>query len=995
MNRILVLILLLFTSHQLAVSQETFHINGVANKTELVHAFTNAKIYLDHKTVIENATLIIKNQLIIGVGTDVKIPKGAVIHDLKGKVIYPSFIDLYSSYGMPKVKKHSGYGWQQYDKIDEDVNGWNMAIRAEVDAVELFEINDGAAKGYRNNGFGAVLTSQNDGIVRGTSVLVDLDNKHEHHSILKKRASMGFSFEKGSSPQAYPTAHLGASALLKQSYHDAIWYEQVKNKEYDATWEAFNEFRNLPQIFEVGDYIEKFRADNIGDAFGDQYIIKGSGDQYRRIDEMKKTGATFIVPLNFPLAFDVTDDQYTRMLQLADMKHWEMAPANAAKLEEAQINFVFTADGLKKKGDFLKNIRKAISYGLSEETALRAITSGPAELIGVEDQIGALKKGMRANFIISKGNVFDAKNVIYENWVGGSQHIIKPINFHNPTGEYSLLIGARTYKLMVTGKPEKPKGKLKISDTTKVDVHLRIDGHNVSLNFGIGENEYYRLAGSVDFKSNSWAGTGKDKSGNILSWSTAYAKEITKKDKKKPDKEKEKPSVGAVWFPNKAYGFKEHPTQKTTLIKNATVWTNEEAGTLKETDVLLRDGKIAAIGKNLTAEGAEIIDATGMHLTVGIIDEHVHFALRGGLNEGATNCSAEVDENDVIYPEDVRIYQILAGGVSTVQLLHGSANLIGGKSAIVKLRWGKTANEMVLQGADKFIKFALGENTTEHNERSGKRLPGTRLGMDGYYRDMFNQAVIYKQQWETYNALSASKQQTVKRPKKNLRLDGLVSILNGELHITCHSYLQSEMMMLLRVSDDYGFKINTFTHGMETYKIADELAKRGVTASIFSDWWGYKIEAEDGIPQAAGILFSEGVNVCFNSDIAYQSNRLNHDVAKAIKYAGLSEEDTWKLITLNPAKALHLDDRLGSVKVGKDADVVIWSGHPMSLYSKVEKNFVDGIVYFDRQRDLELRAEIKKERARLIAKMLVAAEDGEKTRKPVAKERKDYNCLHQ
>ncbi|MCH7535094.1 MAG: amidohydrolase family protein, partial [Bacteroidetes bacterium] len=643
MYRLIIALLILLTSIESVLSQETFHPNGVADQTEFTHAFVNAKIYVDYKTVINRGTLIIKDKVIIAVGTDVSIPKGAVVHDVEDKVIYPSFIDIYSNYGMPEVKEEEG-GYYQFEKTDKGAGGWNMSIRAEINAVDLFEIDDDSAKAYRDNGFGAVLTSQNDGVVRGTSVLVDLNNKHEHHSIIKQRAAMGFSFKPGSSPQDYPSTQLGAIALLKQTYHDASWYRNAKakdNKNFNATFEAFNEFRNLPKIFEVGDYIEELRADNIADEFGVQYIIKGIGDEYKRIDEMKKAEATFILPLNFPKVFDVKDPYYARMLALEDMKHWEMAPANPAILEQAQIDFVFTSDGLKKRKDFISNISRAIQYGLTEETALKAITAGPAELLKVSDKVGALKKGMRANFIISKGNLFDKDNVIYENWVGGSRHIIKPIKVHDARGEYSFLIGARTYELTVKGKINKPKGELSINDSTEINVNLGVEGHNVTMDFEMGDKEYYRLAGSIDFKARSWAGTGKNISGDQLTWTVAYSKPVKEKNKKEDTTEVVKPTIGDVWFPNKAYGFKELPARRTTIIKNATVWTNEEVGIMQNTDVLLRDGKIAAIGKDLKAEGAEIINATGKHLTVGIIDEHVHFALRGGINENATSCSAE------------------------------------------------------------------------------------------------------------------------------------------------------------------------------------------------------------------------------------------------------------------------------------------------------------------------------------------------------------------
>ena len=406
------------------------------------------------------------------------------------------------------------------------------------------------------------------------------------------------------------------------------------------------------------------------------------------------------------------------------------------------------------------------------------------------------------------------------------------------------------------------------------------------------------------------------------------------------------------------------------MFKNATVWTSEKEGILKNTDVLLKDGKIAQIGKNLRARGARVVDATGKHLTAGIIDEHTHIALSSS-NESGHNSVAEVTMEDAINPSDMNIYRNLSGGVTTAQLLHGSANPIGGRSAIVKLKWGETADNMVYKNAPKFIKFALGENVKQSRSTNGTRFPQTRMGVEQVYIDYFQRA-------KEYDALKKSG----KPYRKDLELETLAEILNKERFITCHSYVQSEINMLMKVADKFNFNINTFTHILEGYKVADKMKDHGVGASTFSDWWAYKYEVNDAIPFNAAIMHNVGITVAINSDDREMSRRLNQEAAKTIKYGGMTELEAWKMVTINPAKLLHLDDRVGSIKVGKDADVVLWTDHPMSIYAKAQTTIIEGRVYFDIDQDLAKRAAIKKERSLLMNMMLNEKNNGGKVQAP-------------
>ncbi len=440
----------------------------------------------------------------------------------------------------------------------------------------------------------------------------------------------------------------------------------------------------------------------------------------------------------------------------------------------------------------------------------------------------------------------------------------------------------------------------------------------------------------------------------------------------KKDTARPKPLVlGKVLYPFTAFGWTDSaaPKQETILITNATVWTNEADGVLQNADILLRNGKIAAVGKNLSAAGARTIDGTGKHVTPGIIDEHSHIA-SSSINEGGQSVTSEVRIGDNLNPDDVNIYRQLSGGVTTSHILHGSANTIGGQTQLIKLRWGADDEGLKFKGADPFIKFALGENVKRSvsaisNYSNNNRYPDTRMGVEQVLIDAFTRAKEYEKTWKQYDA--GGKKGIA--PRRDLELDALVEILNEKRFITCHSYVQSEINMALHVADSMGYKYNTFTHILEGYKVADKMKAHGAAASTFSDWWNYKMEVLDAIPYNAYLMQQQGLVVAVNSDDAEMARRLNQEAAKSIKYGGMSEENALKMVTLNPAKMLHIDGQTGSLKVGKDADVVLWSDNPLSIYAKPLYTIVDGTIYFDIEKDKQLQKQVAAERQRIIGKM--------------------------
>jgi imidazolonepropionase-like amidohydrolase len=410
------------------------------------------------------------------------------------------------------------------------------------------------------------------------------------------------------------------------------------------------------------------------------------------------------------------------------------------------------------------------------------------------------------------------------------------------------------------------------------------------------------------------------------------------------------------------------------VIENATVMTITH-GTFKGS-VVVRDGKIAEVGeKVMIPQGATVIDALGQFVMPGIIDCHSHIAVDGDVNEGSVAVSSMVNVKDVIDPEAIAIYRALAGGVTTANILHGSANPIGGQTLVLKMRWGKSAQELIFEGATPGVKFALGENPKRPGNPPGRgnssanpaRYPATRLGVEETIRTAMTQAKEYKGSWDAYQAKVAKGESAIP-PRTDLRLEPLKEVLEGKRFVHAHSYRADEILMLLRVADEFGFKIRTLQHGLEAYKVAKEIAAHGAGVSTFSDWWAYKVEAIDAIPYNAAILQKKGVVVSINSDDQELMRRLNTEASKVLKYGGLTENDALAMITLNPAKQLGIDDRVGSIDTGKDADLVLYDKDPLSQFAKVQKVLIDGTVYFDRDKEVSGRPARELEKNRLVEK---------------------------
>lgn len=995
---ILLTVLLLAMAH----GQSVAPLAHVEDAAKLPVAFMHATVHVDVRTVLQDATLLIRDGSIIAVGRKVNVPGNAVRIDLHGLHLWPALIDPYSDLGMGGQVIAKGDGGKVVG-----ARHWNQALQAQFHADELFANDTARTKELRKQGFSTVITHRMDGIARGTSAAVALDDGPLPKSVIEPEVAAYFSLNKGSSPDAYPRSQMGAIALVRQTFMDAQFYGATNvHEEYDVVLGALFKQLKGRTVFEADDRNEVLRWGRVLREFALPGIVKGSGDEYARVEAIRSMGVPLIVPVDFPEAYDVEDPYDALEVSYARLKNWELAPHNAAILDSAGIPFALTTHGRKDLKDLWKDMRRMVACGLDSARAIELFTIAPAQLFGLDDRIGALKEGMRADLLVTSHHLLDQRNIIHETWVGGKRFIHSEISPIELNGKYTLNLGEGTWELKVTGTAEKREAtvqRTKEPDSTQVKVALQQEGALVSLAFAPKNDPdaVVRLSGTIH-RGGLWDGQGQRPGGKWFPWSAVRQADRTGTAKVDSSKAEAATTRSAINHPLVGLGWLDKPDTSTIIFRHATVWTNGAQGILGNADVCIHEGKVRAVGSNLDVAALfpgkhkptiTEVNATGKHITCGIVDEHSHIAISKGVNEGSQNNTAEVRIGDVLNPDDVNIYRALAGGVTTAQLLHGSANPIGGQSALIKLRWGQDADGLLIDNAPKHIKFALGENVKQSNWGGrSSRFPQTRMGVEQVFYDAFLRAKRYDLEWRTWQAAKPKDRLTRPRPRRDLELETLVEILNGERNITCHSYVQSEIAMLMHVADSMHFHVNTFTHVLEGYKLAKRIADHGTNASTFSDWWGYKFEVNDAIPYNAALLHKAGVNTGINSDDAEMCRRLNQEAAKTVKYGGVSEEEAWKMVTLNPAKMLKLDHRMGSLEPGKDADIVVWNDNPLSIRAVAEKVFVDGVPYFDREHDQEQREWIATERDRMVRAMIVAKKNGSKTKKAEPEKEKLWHC---
>ncbi len=1079
-------------------------VNGMRPADLRTHAITDAKVVVAPGEVLERATIIIRDGLIVAIGEDIELPSEAWVWPGEGLTVYPGLIDA-AVMIRAAVNNPTGAGAH-----------WNSRVQSQLNMLDQPVPPASVRRDLRNLGFTAAGVYPDQGVFRGSGVVLALAEDDEHVFAYRERAAMAVAFEWGGrrAGGGYPGSLMGAIALVRQTLLDAQWHAEARrvyennSRSYEPPMraDALVALRDVVAgeqavLFDVGDELNALRAGEIGREFELDMMLLGNGLEFRRLDPIVAMNMPIIVSLNYPDRPNVSTIAQAERTSLREMQTWEQAPTNARRLVDAGATVALTTHRLDRRREFPAALRNAIKHGLSEDDALAALTTTPAKLLGIDHIAGTIETGKLANLVVVDGNLFDADGKIRDTWIGGRRHEISSdpdITFtgtgmlRTDTGvetkidlnttrsrasvhladsekaaarnvivqrdHVSMIVHGRVFDVvgyvrlsgvisggMVTGTGALPDGSrfnftiepieeeengeddeaevpvdedqgesrdepvsgiagvwtitvevMGMDETIPVTLTLQqhddgsITGtsaamgtempiENASFDETTGELTYdmqtpggrINIAATVDGNRIEGASTGGGMATTFIG-SRSGDDDTPRRRRAERDKDTFEMPREELTFPLGEYGLTEPPPQQDVLITGAAIWTVGPDGIIENGEMHVIDGKIAYVGPAGDVEWVGNddvlrIDATGKHITPGLIDCHSHTGISSGVNEWTQVNTAEVRIADVINPDDVNWYRQLAGGLTAANQLHGSANPIGGQNSVVKLKWGAaTPNEMLIDDAIHGIKFALGENVV----RTQTRYPNTRMGVETVLRDAFTAA-------REYEARRNNQREGSMPERRDLTLDALVDVLNGDMLVHCHSYRQDEILMLIRVAEDFGFTVGTFQHVLEGYKVADAIAAHqrdthGAGASAFSDWWGFKVEVQDAIPHGGSLMHHVGVNVSFNSDSSEVARRMNTEASKAVRYGNVSPEEAIKFVTLNPAMQLRIDHRTGSLEQGKDADFVIWSGDPLSTYTRAEQTWIEGARYFDLETDRTLRKEVQAERQRLIQHILVA-----------------------
>ena len=914
-----------------------------------VHALVGGKVVQKPGELLDGATIVIRDGLIVAVGTNAAPPADARVWDMKGKTIYAGFIDPYlvlaasnppisTTYTEPDASgfTSSGVGFYGVPGTQTDMGkpgpGYEIAkITPEHRAVRDYSPTEKTLEPLRELGFTAGVVAPGKGIIRGTSALVALVEENPYDAVIRPDVFQHLAFETHQAGErAYPGSLMGVIASIRQSFFDAHHYaldqadyqkhpQGRQRPEFDPALEALQAAseKRIRVAFEPGSALMVDRAARLAGELGLDFCIVSSGQEWRRADLAKATRATFIVPVDFPTLPKLPNEDDWEQVQLDPLRRWDWAPENPALLRQQDLEIALTTYGLSDKKKFRDNLRLALDRGLAEQGALAALTTVPAKLCGVENLLGTIEPGKLANLTIVDGdNYFDPEKKVTAVWIDGRI-------YETPTAEPKS-----DKSESKAAKPAAEPGQAK-EEPEKNPKPAELAGH-------------------------------EEKPGG----KTSTEKPAKKEKDKERIRELQKKRVARALLSGRG-PLAEPPA---VLIQGATLWTCGPEGRLENNDLLVVGGKIKAVGKGLSnrsdfAGPPLVIDGRGLHVTPGLIDCHSHTAILGAVNESTLPSTAMVRIRDVVNSETDNLYEQLAGGVTTVNLLHGSANPIGGQNCVIKLRDGASPEGLVFAAAPPGIKFALGENVKQSNWGEGfaSRFPQTRMGVRTFIANRFTAAQEYLQ------SLAGAATNAVP-PRRNLELETLGEILQGSRWIHCHSYRQDEILMLIRLMDGFGVKIGTFQHVLEGYKVADEIAQHGAGASTFSDWWAYKFEVYDAIPYNGSLMGDRGVVVSFNSDSSELARRLYTEAAKAVKYGGTPEIEALKFVTINPARQLRIDPYVGSLEAGKDADFAIWSKSPLDSATVCLQTWIEGKKYFDRSLNAERATRLQKERDELIAK---------------------------
>ncbi len=956
-------------------SSRTEPVAGLRANATGYHALVGARVVTAPGQLLDNATIVIRNGVVTAVGTGIATPAGARVWELKGLTVYPGFIDAHADLG----------GDLPTPGGDVGPTHWNPQVRAWFSTTANLKDDSTRRVALRSLGFGAALAVPRQGIFRGTASVVNLSDAGVRERVLRPDLAQTIGFSRSFALGGmYPNSTMGTVALMKQTFLDAEWYGRAWTA-YETsgrsilppeTSEALAAMGKAikgqqPVLFQTDSEEEYLRAFKLAQEYKLTPWFRGSGQEYRLIDVLKTRTQPLIVPLTFPDAPNVANPEAALNVSLADLRHWYLAPTNPAQLAGAGIPFAITADGLSSINQFLPNLRVAVSRGLAVDKALAALTTVPAGILGIDRTHGTIAVGKVANLVVSEGDLFTEEANIRDVWVQGARYGISRPPQVDPRGTWTIAsddVGTfKSATLRLEGPLNRIRGTIEMPSRRPVNitgVRIIAETGRLEATFNgeqLGLEGAVLLSGSVrgdEFFGWMSLPTGTDASykGTRTEPYVGAARGVVAVKVPKIDLPFIRPAM--------EFGRTAPPEQPAAVVvRNATVWTQGAQGRLENADLLVQNGKIVKVGQKLTApKGAVEIDGTGKHVTPGLIDPHTHGGV-SSVNESGFAIVPEVQMGDVITQNNIWFYRQLAGGLTTTMILHGSANPIGGENVYVKTRWGSLPDEYKIANAPRTVKFALGENP----KRSPNRYPNTRMGVQEIIRDHFLAARDYEKEWKNWE-----KTKTGIPPRKDLRMEAILDILNQKLRITSHGYRADEFLALVRLAEEFGFKVQALQHGVEAYKIADELKKSGVAAVVWSDWGAFKLEAYDATSYNARLLMEAGVVTSLHSDDNEISTRMNWEAGKLLR-SGVTELDAMNTVTINSAKAIGIDDRIGSLDVGKDADFVIWNGNPLSQFTKAEQTWVDGRRYFSLAEDKVLREDIAKQRAQLIQAVIAAS----------------------
>jgi imidazolonepropionase-like amidohydrolase len=957
-------------------ASRTEPVTGLRDNPIRLHALTGARVVVAPGRVLESATVVIRDGLIDAVGANVQPPAGARVWDVSGHTIYPGFIDAHADLGMDDAPEEGDVG----------PTHWNPQVRAWFSTASQLQDDEDRRSALRSLGFGTALAVPRLGIFRGQAAVVDLGDGNVRSRIVRPNLVQSVSFSRD--PQlgfGYPSSAMGVIALMRQTLLDTDWYRRAWAA-YEESGRAFlppetsEALASLdaaargaqPMLFEAAREEEHLRVRALAEEFPIVPWVRGNGQEYQLLDVLAGSDVPLIVPIAFPEAPDVATPEEALDVTLAELRHWYLAPENPARLASAGVDFAITADGLADDEDFLDNLRTAVARGLGQDDALAALTTVPATLLGIDRTHGTVERGKVANLVVVEGDLFHDEGTIRDVWVEGDRYGVSIAPRVDPRGTWRIaaadpFVGDVTLEL--GGTLGRLTGSIEIGGVSidLASASARTEAGRVSVSFdatALDMEGVALLSASVDEESlRGWVsfpdGSAATWSGQRAAVFTGAGGGGTARDVPDLDLPDIRPAM--------EFGVASPPAQpEAVVVRNATVWTQGPQGRLEGADLLVRQGRIVEVGVDLTApRGAVEIDATGKHVTPGLIDPHIHSGI-DAVNEGGSAIVPEVRVGDVLTHNNIWVYRQLAGGLTTAHIKHGSANPIGGQNVFVKMRWGALPEDLLLADAPRTVKFALGENP----KRRQGRYPDTRMGTYQIIRDHFEAARDYEARWQEWERTGEGLP-----PRRDLRMEALLDILGQELLVSMHGYRQDEFLAVIRLAEEFGFRIQTLQHGVEAYKIAPELAASGVAAAVWSDWGAFKMEAYDATTYNARILLEAGALVSLHSDDSPISSRMNWEAGKLLR-TGVSEEDALATVTLNAARVVAIDEHVGSLEPGKDADFVIWSGHPLSQFTRAEQTWVDGRRYFSLEEDHVLRARVASERARLTQLILESGSNG-------------------